>query len=245
MKLDILAMAAHPDDVELSASGTLALHAAQGKKVGILDLTRGELGTRGTPELRKQESEVSSRVLGLSCRENLGFDDGFFVNDRTHRLKIIEVVRRYQPEIVLANAVQDRHPDHGSAAELIRVSCYLSGLVKIPTFSIFGKKQEPWRPKAVYHYIQDRYLKPDLVVDISDYWDIKMQSIQAFKSQFYTPESGSPSPSTQNTPISTPEFIRFWEGRAREMGRLIGVEFGEGFTKDTPPGTRNLFDLLS
>ncbi len=244
MKLDILALAAHPDDVELSASGTLALHAAMGKKVGIVDLTRGELGTRGTPELRKKEADAAARILGLTCRENLSFEDGFFSNDRTHRLKVIEVIRRYQPEIVLANAVSDRHPDHGQAAELIKVSCFLSGLVKIPTFSKFGQKQEPWRPKAVYHYIQDRYLPPALVVDITDYWDIKMKSIQAFSSQFFIPDTKSPTPKAQDTPISTPQFIRFWEGRAREMGRLIGVEFGEGFTMDTPPGTRNLFDLI-
>lgn len=239
MKLDVLVFAAHPDDAELSCSGTIASLVTQGKKVGIVDFTRGELGTRGTPELREEEAKLAAQILGITIRENLGFDDGFFIIDRTHQLRLIQIIRKYRPEIVLANAIRDRHTDHGRAAELAREACFLSGLKKINTFSEQGKKQEAWRPRVLYHYIQDYHLKPSFVVDITPYWKTKMESVQAFKSQFFDPESDEPT-----TPISTPEFVNFLEGRAREMGRMIGVEFGEGFIKATPPGIRNLFDLL-
>ncbi|MDX2301739.1 MAG: bacillithiol biosynthesis deacetylase BshB1 [Microscillaceae bacterium] len=239
MKLDVLVFAAHPDDAELSCSGTIASLVTQGKKVGIVDFTRGELGTRGTPELREEEAKLAAQILGITIRENLGFDDGFFIIDRTHQLVLIQTIRKYCPEIVLANAIRDRHTDHGRAAELAREACFLSGLKKINTFSEQGKKQEAWRPRVLYHYIQDYHLKPSFVVDITPYWKTKMESVQAFKSQFFDPESDEPT-----TPISTPEFVNFLEGRAREMGRMIGVEFGEGFIKATPPGIRNLFDLL-
>jgi bacillithiol biosynthesis deacetylase BshB1 len=239
LKLDILAFAAHPDDTELSCSGTIASHIAEGKKVGVVDFTRGELGTRGTPETRDQEAKEASEILGLSVRENLGFADGFFQNDQAHQLKVIEVIRRYQPEIVLANAITDRHIDHGRAAQLAHDACFLAGLAKIITFDVHGNPQAAWRPKAVYHYIQDRYIQPAIVVDITNFWEIKVQAIRAFKTQFFDPNSAEPM-----TPISTPEFLDFLEGRAREMGRMIGVKYGEGFTKVTTPGVRSLFDLV-
>jgi N-acetylglucosamine malate deacetylase 1 len=241
MKLDILAMCAHPDDAELSCSGTIALHVALGKKVGIIDFTRGELGTRGTPQTRSQEAEAASQILGLSTRENLGLADGFFINNGESQLKLIAKIREYQPEIVLANAIADRHIDHGRASELANDACFLAGLRKITTYDSQGQIQSPWRPKQVYHYIQDRYIQPDLIVDISPYWSIKMEAIKAFKTQFFVGDSADNEP---NTPISTPDFIYFLEARAREFGRMIGVEFGEGFSKATPPGVRNLFDLI-
>ncbi|MCU0445378.1 MAG: bacillithiol biosynthesis deacetylase BshB1 [Microscillaceae bacterium] len=241
MKLDILAMCAHPDDAELSCSGTIALHVALGKKVGLLDFTRGELGTRGTPETRQAEAEASSKILGLVARENLGLADGFFKNDAESQLQVIRKIRQFQPEIVLANAINDRHIDHGRASQLAKDACFLSGLRKIVTYDDQGQIQAPWRPRQVYHYIQDRYLEPDLIVDISPYWQIKMESVRAFKTQFFVGEATDNEPST---PISTPDFIYFLEARAREFGRMIGVEFGEGFVKATPPGVKNLFDLI-
>jgi len=239
MKLDILAFAAHPDDIELSCAGTLLAHIQLGKKVGIVDLTRGELGTRGTPEIRLQESEAATKVLGIHARENLGMADGFFVNDKAHQLKVIAAIRKYQPEIVLMNAISDRHPDHGRGSTLVSESCFLAGLKQIETVSETGEKQTAWRPKNVYHYIQDRLHNPDLVVDISAYWEKKVESIKAFRSQFFDPNSAEP-----NTYISSPEFLKFLEARSREMGHLIGVEFGEGFTKERHVGVKNLFDLL-
>ena len=239
MKLDILAFAAHPDDIELSCAGTLLAHIQLGKKVGIVDLTRGELGTRGTPEIRLQESEAATKVLGIHARENLGMADGFFVNDKAHQLKVIAAIRKYQPEIVLMNAISDRHPDHGRGSTLVSESCFLAGLKQIETVSETGEKQTAWRPKNVYHYIQDRLHNPDLVVDISAYWEKKVESIKAFRSQFFDPNSAEP-----NTYISSPEFLKFLEARSREMGHLVGVEFGEGFTKERHVGVKNLFDLL-
>jgi len=239
MKLDILAFAAHPDDIELSCAGTLLAHIQLGKKVGIVDLTRGELGTRGTPEIRLQESEAATKVLGIHARENLGMADGFFVNDKAHQLKVIAAIRKYQPEIVLMNAISDRHPDHGRGSTLVSESCFLAGLKQIETVSETGEKQTAWRPKNVYHYIQDRLHNPDLVVDISAYWEKKVESIKAFRSQFFDPNSSEP-----NTYISSPEFLKFLEARSREMGHLVGVEFGEGFTKERHVGVKNLFDLL-
>jgi bacillithiol biosynthesis deacetylase BshB1 len=239
MKLDILAFAAHPDDIELSCAGTLLAHIQLGKKVGIVDLTRGELGTRGTPEIRLQESEAATEILGIHARENLGMADGFFVNDKAHQLKVVAALRKYQPEIVIMNAISDRHPDHGRASTLVSESCFLAGLKQIETVSETGEKQPAWRPKVVYHYIQDRFHNPDLIVDISAHWEKKVEAIKAFRSQFFDPNSAEP-----NTYISSPEFMKFLEARSREMGHLIGVEFGEGFTKERHVGVRNLFDLV-
>lgn len=219
MKLDILVMAAHPDDAELSCAGTILKHIAAGKKVGIVDFTRGELGTRGTPEIRLQESADATKILGLHARENLGIRDGFFKNDEETQLKLIEVIRKYQPEIVLANALEDRHPDHGKGAQLAIDACFLSGLRQIKTGDLSA-----WRPAQVYHYIQDRYLEPDFVVDISANWNQKEAAIRAFKSQFFDPSSSEPA-----SYISSPDFLNFIQARAMEMGHKIGVKYGEGF----------------
>jgi bacillithiol biosynthesis deacetylase BshB1 len=219
MKLDILVMAAHPDDAELSCAGTILKHIAAGKKVGIVDFTRGELGTRGTPEIRLQESAEATKILGLHARENLGIRDGFFRNDEETQLKLIEVIRKYQPDIVLANALEDRHPDHGKGAQLAIDACFLSGLRQIKTGNL-----PAWRPLQVYHYIQDRYLEPDFVVDISTQWDQKEAAIRAFKSQFFDPNSAEPA-----SYISSPDFLNFIQARAMEMGHKIGVKYGEGF----------------
>ena len=219
MKLDILVMAAHPDDAELSCAGTILKHIAAGKKVGIVDFTRGELGTRGTPEIRLQESADATKILGLHARENLGIRDGFFRNDEETQLKLIEVIRKYQPDIVLANALEDRHPDHGKGAQLAIDACFLSGLRQIKTGDL-----PAWRPAQVYHYIQDRYLEPDFVVDISSQWDKKEAAIRAFKSQFFDPNSSEPA-----SYISSPDFLNFIQARAMEMGHKIGVKYGEGF----------------
>lgn len=219
MKLDILVMAAHPDDAELSCSGTILKHIAAGKKVGIVDFTRGELGTRGTPEIRLQESADATKILGLHARENLGIRDGFFRNDEETQLKLIEVIRKYQPEVVLANALEDRHPDHGKGAQLAIDACFLSGLRQIKTGDL-----PAWRPTQLYHYIQDRYLEPDFVVDISAHWDQKESAIRAFKSQFFDPSSTEPA-----SYISSPDFLHFIQARAMEMGHKIGVKYGEGF----------------
>jgi bacillithiol biosynthesis deacetylase BshB1 len=219
MKLDILVMAAHPDDAELSCSGTILKHIAAGKKVGIVDFTRGELGTRGTPEIRLQESADATKILGLHARENLGIRDGFFRNDEETQLKLIEIIRKYQPDIVLANALVDRHPDHGKGAQLAIDACFLSGLRQIKTGDLSA-----WRPAQVYHYIQDRYVEPDFVVDISAHWDQKEAAIRAFKSQFFDPSSVEPA-----SYISSPDFLNFIQARAMEMGHKIGVKYGEGF----------------
>lgn len=211
-------MAAHPDDAELAVAGTIVDAIAKGKKVGIVDFTRGELGTRGTPEIRLAESAAASQVLGIHVRENLELADGFFQNDRESQLKLIEVIRKYQPEVVLANALEDRHPDHGKGAALAIDACFLSGLRKIET------GLPAWRPKHVYHYIQDRYLEPDFVIDISAHWEKKETAIRAFKSQFFDPNSTEPA-----SYISSPDFLAFIEARAQEMGHKIGVKYGEGF----------------
>lgn len=237
MKLDILVIAAHPDDAELACSGTIASHIQKGYKVGIIDLTQGEMGTRGTPELRILESNDSSKILGLSARENLGFKDIFFKDDESHQIEIIKIIRKYQPEIVLANAVSDRHPDHGKGASVASHACFMSGLRKIETV-YENKSQEPWRPKFIYHYIQNNYIKPDFVVDITDFWDLKLASIKAFKSQFYDPQNKEP-----QSFISSAEFLDFIEARAREFGHSINSKFGEGFTVEKMIGVRDLFDL--
>ncbi len=237
MKLDILAIAAHPDDVELSCSGTLLKHISFGKKCGVLDLTRGELGTRGSAELRMKEAANSSKILGLSVRENLKMADAFFKNDEEHQLKIIEIIRKYQPEIVLCNAVNDRHPDHSRAAQLVAEACFYSGLRKIGTI-LDGVQQDAWRPKAVYHYVQERNLKPDFVVDITSFVDKKMEAIQAFKSQFHDPDSTEPL-----SPISVKNYFDVVKGKMAAFGRDIGVDYAEGFTVDRTIGVDNLFDI--
>jgi bacillithiol biosynthesis deacetylase BshB1 len=234
MKADILVFGAHPDDIELAASGTVAAHIALGKKVVLVDLTSGELGTRGNAELRKKEAAAAAKVLGIEHRTILDLADGFFENNETSLKKIIEQVRLYQPEIVLANARSDRHPDHGRGGDLVSRACFLSGLVKIET-QHQGQPQQAWRPKAVYRYIQDHFIQPDIVVDITDYAELKMQSIQCYASQFYTPGSTEPV-----TPISTPEFLDAVKGRMVQMGRYIGVRYGEGFTFERPAGVKDL-----
>jgi bacillithiol biosynthesis deacetylase BshB1 len=224
MKLDILAFGAHPDDVELGAAGTIAKEISLGKKVGIIDLTQGELGTRGSKELRKIEATNAAEILGVSARENLKFADGFFVNDKEHQLEIIKMIRKYQPEIVLCNAIDDRHIDHGKGSKLVSDACFLSGLEKIET-EHEGERQEKWRPKLVYHYIQWKSLEPDFVVNITGFMDKKMASVMAYSSQFYDPKSKEP-----QTPITSKNFTDSIDYRARELGRLIGVDHAEGFT---------------
>ncbi|GHB48803.1 bacillithiol biosynthesis deacetylase BshB1 [Mongoliitalea lutea] len=236
-KLDVLVIAAHPDDAELACSGTIAAHVAKGYKVGIVDLTMGEMGTRGTPELRLKEAAKAAEVLGLSARENLGFKDIYFQDDEAHQLKIVEMIRKYQPEIVLANAITDRHPDHGKGASVASKACFMSGLRKIETM-LDGQAQEPWRPKFVYHYIQNNFIKPDFVVDITPYWETKLASIQAFASQFYDPNSEEP-----ESFISSQSFLPFIEARAIEFGHSIFSKYGEGFTVERMLGVDNLFDL--
>ena len=241
VKVDILALGAHPDDVEMSCAGTLLAAVAAGKKVGIVDFTRGELGTRGTPETRAAEAEAASKILQLSIRENLGMADGFFQNDRAHQLLLIAALRRYQPDIVLANAITDRHPDHGRAAQLATEACFLSGLRMIETLDEHGRPQAAWRPKHVYHYIQDRQIVADLVVDITPHWPGKWAAINAYGSQFFNPAADPAAPPTY---LSGQTFAHFMEARAREFGHLIGVEFGEGFTKERTLGVRELGDLI-
>ncbi|MGY6521189.1 MAG: bacillithiol biosynthesis deacetylase BshB1 [Mongoliitalea sp.] len=236
-KLDILVIAAHPDDAELACSGTIAAHVAKGYKVGVIDLTMGEMGTRGTPELRLKEAAKAAEVLGLAARENLGFKDIYFQDDEAHQLKIVEMIRKYQPEIVLANAITDRHPDHGKGASVASKACFMSGLRKIET-TVNGQTQEPWRPKFVYHYIQNNFIKPDFVVDITPYWEIKLASIQAFASQFYDPNSAEP-----ESFISSQSFLPFIEARAIEFGHSIFSKYGEGFTVERMLGVDDLFDL--
>ncbi len=240
MKLDILVFGAHPDDAELGAGGTIAKEISLGKKVGIIDLTRGELGTRGTAAIRDREAEASAKILGLSVRENMEFADGFFVNDRTHQMALIKKIRTYKPDIVLCNAVHDRHIDHARASELVSHSCFLSGLVKIDTMAEGDDQwQEAWRPKQVYHYIQWKNLKPDFVVDITGFIEKKMESIGAYASQFYDPESEEPS-----TPISSKNFTDSVTYRARDLGRMVGVEYAEGFTVERFIGVNSLSDII-
>lgn len=238
MKLDILVFAAHPDDAELSCSGTIAGHVAKGYKCGIIDLTKGEMGTRGTPELRMKEADIASEILGLTVRENLGFQDVNFQNDRDHQLEVIRMIRKYRPEIVLANAVKDRHPDHAKAAGLIQQAFFKSGLQKIST-QINGEAQAAFRPKKLYHFIQTDYIEPNFIVDISDFWEKKHQSIMAFKSQFHDAENAEP-----QTFISSPEFLHFIKARAIEFGHRIGAKYGEGFTTSVTPGVKDLLSII-
>ncbi|SDL46214.1 bacillithiol biosynthesis deacetylase BshB1 [Catalinimonas alkaloidigena] len=238
MKLDILVIAAHPDDAELCCGGTILAHVQQGYKVGIIDLTRGELGTRGTPDLREREAAEAARLMGIQVRENLCFADGFFRNDEAHQRALARAIREYQPDIVLTNAVHDRHPDHGRGAELVSDACFVSGLRRVETESR-GRKQAPWRPTAVYHFIQDRHIVPDFVMDVTPFWDRKMECLRAYASQFHDPSSNEPI-----THISTADFFPFIEARAREFGHAIGVTYGEGFTKERYLGVSNLFHLI-
>lgn len=237
LKLDILVLAAHPDDAELGCGGVIAKHVALGHRVGIIDFTRGELGTRGTVQTRDAEAQASSKILGLSVRENLNFKDSFFTNDEHHQREVAMVIRKYQPEIVLANATYDRHPDHGKGAGLSFDSCFISGLIKVET-THEGKPQLPWRPRSLYHFIQSQYIQPDFIVDISEHWDTKMESVKAYKTQFYDPQSKEPA-----TYISNPSFMKMLESRAQEYGHAIGVKFGEGFTVRRSIGVDNLFSI--
>ncbi len=239
MKIDLLVFAVHPDDAELGCSGTILKHLALGKKVGVIDMTRGELGTRGTAETRDKEAADAARLLGLHVRENLGMRDGFFSNDEVHRLQIISKIRQYQPDIVITNALHDRHPDHGRASDLINDAVFLSGLVKIVTY-LEGKTQEAWRPRLLLQYIQDQYIKPDILIDITNYWDKKMACIQAFKSQVYNPEYDS---EENQTYISSPDFLKSTEARAREFGKSINATYAEGFTCRKLLGVDDLFQL--
>ena len=238
MKLDILAIAAHPDDAELGCGGTIAKHTSLGYKVGIVDLTRGELGTRGTPETRQKEASDSAKILGVSVRENLGLPDGFFQNSSESQLAVIRAIRTYQPRIILANAVYDRHIDHGKGASLAYDASFLSGLVKIETVSADGKKQAPWRPEAVYHYVQSQFISPDFVIDISAEWETKMRAVKPFTSHFFNPHSKEP-----ETYISKPAFLKMLQGSAVEYGHAIGTMYGEGFTVRRFIGVDNLFNL--
>jgi N-acetylglucosamine malate deacetylase 1 len=237
MKVDILAIGVHPDDVELSCSGTLLKHLTMGKTAGILDLTLGELGTRGNAELRTKEANKAAEILGVSFRTQLNFQDGFFTNDKQHLLSIIQQLRLHQPELVLCNAISDRHPDHGRAAKLIADACFYSGLIKIET-SYNNVIQQPWRPKAVYHYIQDNFIHPDFVIDISAHIQKKHDAIMAFSSQFYNPNSNEP-----ETPISSKSFLASLNSKMAVWGRAIGADYAEGFTVNRYPGVNNLFDL--
>jgi len=238
MKLDILAFGAHPDDVELGAGGTIAKEISLGMKVGIVDLTRGELGTRGSAEIRDQESVDAAKILGLSVRENLKMKDGFFINDEAHQMKVIQMLRKYRPEIVLCNAIEDRHIDHGKGSSLVSDACFLSGLRKIET-EFDGEKQEAWRPKLVYHYIQWKNIEPDFVVDVTGFTEIKKQAILAYSSQFYNPDTKEP-----ETPIATKNFLESLDYRSQDLGRLIGKDFGEGFTTERYLAVNSLANLI-
>ena len=238
MKLDILAIGAHPDDVELGCGATIAKEIKAGKKVGILDLTRGELGTRGSAEIRDKEASAAAKILGVYVRENVAFADGFFENNKAHQLEIIKIIRKYQPEIVLCNAIDDRHIDHPKGSELVSNACFLSGLRKIET-SLNGENQVQWRPKQVYHYIQWKNIEPDFVVDVSGFIDIKMKAVEAYGSQFYDPTSKEPT-----SPISNKNFLDSVKYRAQDLGRLVGVDFAEGFNSERYVAVKSFDDLF-
>jgi len=239
MKLDILAFGAHPDDVELSCSGVLAKEISKGKKVGIIDLTQGEMATRGSKEIRALEAENAAKILGAEIRENLEFRDAFIVNDEAHQLKVIEIIRKYQPDIVFCNAVEDRHIDHGKASELVSHACFLSGLRKLET-KFNNTVQSAWRPKQVLHYIQWKEIKPDVVIDITGFMNTKQKVVLAYESQFYTEnKKGEP-----ETPISSSNFLESVTYRAQNLGRLIGTEHAEGFTLEKYAAINSVFDLI-
>jgi bacillithiol biosynthesis deacetylase BshB1 len=234
LKLDVLAVGVHPDDVELGCSGTILVSLAEGKKVGIVDLTRGELGTRGSAEIRKTEAANAAKVLGVQVRENVGLADGFFLNDEAHQRKVITVIRKYQPEIIICNAPEDRHPDHGRSAKLVSDAAFLSGLRKIET-ELEGIQQEAWRPKYVFHYLQDRFLQPDFVVDISEHMDKKIESVLCYTTQFFNPDLNEP-----QTYISSPEFLETVKARAMMLGKRIGVKYAEGYISEKMIGVKSL-----
>jgi bacillithiol biosynthesis deacetylase BshB1 len=238
MKLDILAFGVHPDDVELGCAGTLLSAISQGKKVGVIDLTRGELGTRGNAETRNAESDAAAKVLGLHVRENLEMADGFFEHNEENVRKVIKAVRKYCPEIIICNAPEDRHPDHGRSSKMVSDAGFLSGLIKIETAGDDGKKQNAWRPKYVFHYIQDRYLEPDFIYDITEFIEKKQQAIQCYATQFYNPELDEP-----NTYISSPEFLDSVKARDLILGKRIGVKYAEGFLSEKMFGIRS-FDAF-
>ncbi|MBM3178514.1 MAG: bacillithiol biosynthesis deacetylase BshB1 [Bacteroidetes bacterium] len=238
MKLDLLVLAAHPDDAELGCSGTVVRAIRDGKKVGIIDLTRGELGTRGTAEIRASETAEATRILGLHVRENLGLADGMFLNTPEQRLPVIRAIRKYKPELVITNAPQDRHPDHGRAAALVSEACFYAGLSKIETLEN-GSPQTAWRPRSLFHFVQSVSLAVDFVVDISEVWDVKLASIKAYKSQFWDPQSKEP-----ETFISSQNFLRLVEARAVEHGTMVGAAYGEGFIRSRVHGVKSLFDLI-
>lgn len=238
MKLDILAFGAHPDDVEISCGATIAKEVSLGKTTGIIDLTRGELGTRGSADIRDREAADAAKILGVAVRENLRFRDGFFVNDEAHQLEVIKMIRKYRPDIVLCNAVDDRHIDHGKGSSLVSDACFLSGLIKIETV-LNGQPQQAWRPRMVYHYIQWKSLTPDFVVDVTGFIDTKVKAIMAYSSQFYDPNSKEP-----ETPIATRNFKDSIEYRAQDLGRLINSGYAEGFTAERYVAVNSLGDLV-
>jgi len=239
MKLDVLAIGAHPDDVELGCSGTLINEVKKGKKVGIVDLTEGELGTRGTVETRYAEAAAAAQIMGISVRENLKMRDGFFKNDEAHQMQLVQVIRKYKPEIVIGNILEDRHPDHGRAGWMIYDACFLSGLRQVKTLDSEGKEQERWRPKMLLHYIQDRFHEPDFIIDVTDVWEQRMDAIRAFKTQFYAPSSKEPA-----SYLSNPEFMEAVIARARLLGKRIGVKYGEGFLSRKNIGIKGLDSLI-
>ncbi|MBP8793043.1 MAG: bacillithiol biosynthesis deacetylase BshB1 [Lutibacter sp.] len=238
MKLDILAIGAHPDDVELGCGATLAKEISLGKKVGIIDLTRGELGTRGSAEIRDKEASDAAKILGISVRENLRFADGFFMNDEQHQLEVVKMIRKYRPNIVLCNAVDDRHIDHPKGSKLVSDACFLSGLRRIST-QLNGEEQQEWRPKQVYHYIQWKNSDPDFVVDVTGFMDLKVKAVKAYSSQFYDPNSKEPT-----SPISSKNFLDSIHYRAQDLGRIVGVEFAEGFNSERYVAVKNLDNLF-
>jgi len=239
LKLDLLVITVHPDDAELGCGGTILKEVAVGRRVGVVDLTRGELGTRGTMEIRANEAAAAAKILGLSVRENLGMRDGFFSNDEYHQLQIVQCIRKYKPEIIITNALQDRHPDHGRAGNLVNDASFLAGLQRIGTTDD-GKPQQPHRPRLLLQLIQDHYIKPDIVVDVSDYWEEKIRAIQAYGSQFHNTSYQADEPETY---ISRPDFMEYIEGRAREYGKYIGVRYAEGYTCRRLLGVDDLFVL--
>lgn len=238
MKVDILAIGAHPDDVELGCGGTIAKMISEGKTVAIIDLTKGELGTRGTDETRKEEAADAAKILGISARENLEMKDGFLQNSEEYQMRIVKMIRKYQPEIVLANATDDRHPDHAKAAKLVSDACFLSGLKKIET-ALDGKNQEFWRPKHIFHFIQWKEMEPDFVIDISDFMEKKIEVCMAYKTQFYNPESKEPV-----TPIATKDFLESLTYRAQNLGRLSGCTYAEGFTAEKMIALKNFEGIV-
>ncbi|MFT6856688.1 MAG: bacillithiol biosynthesis deacetylase BshB1 [Cyclobacteriaceae bacterium] len=239
MKINILAIAAHPDDVELACAGTLISHSERGFKTGVIDLTRGEMGTRGSADERMQEASAAADIMGLSVRENMGFEDSFFINDKEHQLKLVAVIRKYKPDIIITNALFDRHPDHGRGAELVEEAVFKSGLVKIQTTDIEGNIQEAWRPKKIYFSIQSTSLTPDFYVDVTQHHERKIEAIRAYKTQFFNSNSQEP-----ETFISRPEFLDMIESRAQEYGHRIGVKYAEGFQTKQALGVTELYNLV-